>query len=136
MVFSEKVKHLRKEKKMSQVALADICNVTQQTVYKWEHGIVYPSIDILKKLANYFEVSTDYLLDNESKGNERQITLNEEQIRLAEEYEAMNDEGRSALWNIVKSLRLTHGRNEKSSALMNIATPQPNGMIGLVGGRV
>ena len=135
MMFSEKIKKLRLEKKMSQVALADICNVAQQTVYKWEHGIAYPSIDILKKLANYFEVSTDYLLDNENRNNERRITLNEEQVKLAEEYEAMNDEGRSTLWNVVKSLRLTHGRSEKSSALMNIATLQTNDVIGLVGGR-
>ena len=50
------------EKGLSQQELAQIFNVTQSTVAKWESGDREPNFSILIELANYFEVSTDMLL--------------------------------------------------------------------------
>lgn len=46
----------------SQVELASKLSVTKQTVSNWENDNIQPSIEVLIKLANFFGVTTDYLL--------------------------------------------------------------------------
>ena len=60
---SEKIKNLRKDFGISQVELASKLGVTKQCVSNWENDNILPSIDMLVKIAKYFNVSTDYLLD-------------------------------------------------------------------------
>jgi transcriptional regulator with XRE-family HTH domain len=57
-----KIKELREAKKMSQKDLADYLNVTPQAVSKWERKKSYPDLDMLVRLSNYFQISTDELL--------------------------------------------------------------------------
>lgn len=60
--FSSIMKSLRESQNLSQEKLADILNVAQQTVGKWERGITVPRQPMLIKIAKYFHVSTDYIL--------------------------------------------------------------------------
>lgn len=60
--FSKNLKELRMEKGLSQQELAQIFNVTQSTVAKWESGDREPNFSILIELSNYFNISTDILL--------------------------------------------------------------------------
>lgn len=60
-------KNLRKAKQLTQKELADIFNVDQTTVSKWEVGKAIPDYGTLQKLADYFNVSVDYLLGREEK---------------------------------------------------------------------
>ena len=53
---------LRKKAGLSQRNLAIILNCSQNMVSQWENGTRDPSTDTLKALADYFHVSTDYLL--------------------------------------------------------------------------
>lgn len=57
-----RIKELRKRDKMSQTALAEIVNATQQSVSQWELDPKSLPIDIACKIADYFHVSLDYLL--------------------------------------------------------------------------
>lgn len=59
----EHLKQLRKSKNLLQKDMAQILGVERTTYVKYENGTSEPSNEILKKLADYFEVSTDYLLD-------------------------------------------------------------------------
>lgn len=52
---------------MSQVDLANVLNVTKQSISNWENSNIQPSIDMLIRLAEYFNVSTDYLLGLETR---------------------------------------------------------------------
>ena len=61
MTFSEKLKALRKEQKITQEQLAKILGVERSSVGKYETGTL-PSMEILTRIATYFDVSTDYLL--------------------------------------------------------------------------
>ncbi len=61
-LFGDRLRELRKEKKITQPELADMLGVTFSTVSAWEVGKAQPSYDILTKLAQYFNVTTDYLL--------------------------------------------------------------------------
>lgn len=57
-----RMKELRNQKGISQQALADILHVTQQAIYKYEHGLAEPDIDTLITCAKYFETTVDYLI--------------------------------------------------------------------------
>ena len=57
------IKLLRSEKNISQEALAKNITSNQKQISKWERGQIEPNIDMLKKLADYFGVSVDYLLE-------------------------------------------------------------------------
>lgn len=62
MKFSEKLFKLRKEKGLSQEALAEKLNTTRQAISKWENDQGFPETEKLLMLGNVFEVSIDYLL--------------------------------------------------------------------------
>ncbi len=64
--FAENFKYLRKEKGVTQERLAEILNVTAQSVSRWELGVCYPDLELIPAIANYFGVSTDILLLNDS----------------------------------------------------------------------
>ena len=57
-----RIKELREEKNISQLELAKKLNLTQQSISLYEKGDREPSIDVLKSIANFFNVSLDYLL--------------------------------------------------------------------------
>lgn len=57
-----RIKELRKQRKITQKALADIFGVNVRTIQKWEHGDTAIKAVKTKKLADYFEVSEGYLL--------------------------------------------------------------------------
>lgn len=65
MNFGEKLFKLRKEKGLSQEALAELLGTTRQAVSKWENDQGFPETEKLLQLSNIFEVSTDYLLKGE-----------------------------------------------------------------------
>ena len=62
--FGEKLKMLREERNIKQNEVAAIFMINRSTYGKWENDASKPDIDTLTKLANYFNVSVDYLLGN------------------------------------------------------------------------
>lgn len=67
MAFSDKLFQLRREKGFSQENLADMLNVSRQSVSKWEAGMAMPEIDKLVSIADIFKVSTDSLLRDDAE---------------------------------------------------------------------
>lgn len=61
-MFIERLKQLRAEKNISQAALANVMGVSQQAVAKWETDKATPGPSAISKLADYFGVTSDYLL--------------------------------------------------------------------------
>lgn len=90
MKFNEKLKQLRIKNNETQIDLANYLNITFQSVSKWEKGICLPNIEIIKEIANHYNVTLDSLLleyeevkvVNESKENKvikkYHPTINEE----------------------------------------------------------
>ncbi|PET60584.1 helix-turn-helix domain-containing protein [Bacillus cereus] len=73
MGFGEKLFRLRKEKGLSQEALAEKLNTTRQAVSKWENGQGFPETEKLIMIGNVFEVSLDYLLkETAEQSNEKE----------------------------------------------------------------
>lgn len=65
MTFGEKLSKLRKENNYTQEQLAEVLEVTRQSVSKWESDIAYPETDKLIRIARLFNCSVDYLLKDE-----------------------------------------------------------------------
>lgn len=65
MKFCEKLQKLRKEKGYSQEQLADMLDVSRQSVSKWESGTTYPEMDKLLMLCKIFNITLDDLTNDE-----------------------------------------------------------------------
>lgn len=61
-MLNQRIRLLRQSRNLSQVELAKRLNVTKQSVSNWENDNIQPSIEMLLKMAEFFSVSTDYLL--------------------------------------------------------------------------
>lgn len=68
MKLAEKLIFLRKEKRLSQLKLAELMNVSRQAVSRWEVGAATPSLDNLRYLSGLYGVSMEYLLDESEDG--------------------------------------------------------------------
>ncbi|MBR2322710.1 MAG: helix-turn-helix transcriptional regulator [Clostridia bacterium] len=62
MEFKQRLKELRTEKGVTQIQIAKIVNMSKMAISHWEKGNSEPSIEQLKILANYFDVTVDYLI--------------------------------------------------------------------------
>lgn len=61
-VFGKNLKELRVNAGLSQKALGDVFNLSNQTISTWETGTREPDLDALVKIADFFGVSFDDLL--------------------------------------------------------------------------
>lgn len=68
-----KIKELRELNKETQEELGKLLNVSKATISKYENGSVDVSNDTLIKLANHFNVTTDYLLGRTDKLKDKDI---------------------------------------------------------------
>ena len=67
MNIGQNILRLRKQKSIRQEELAAELGVTAAAVSKWENGYTLPDILMLCALADYFEVSVDYILGRTDK---------------------------------------------------------------------
>ena len=63
MNFGEKLYQLRNERGIYQKQLAEFLGVSIGTISNYENGVHYPDLETLCRFAEYFQVTTDYLLD-------------------------------------------------------------------------
>lgn len=86
---SEKIgvflKELRKEKELTQEQLAEIVQVSNRTVSRWENGNNMPDLDILIELSDFYEVELREILDGERK-SENMNKEKEETVLKAVDY--------------------------------------------------
>ena len=80
LALNENIKNLRISHGLSQVEFAKNLCVTKQCVSNWENDNVVPSIDMLCKIADFFGVSTDYLLGRSERRVIEVSNLTAEQI--------------------------------------------------------
>jgi len=66
ITFSETLKKLRRENNISQKKLAEALFISQQAIAKWETDKSSPNPEMISKIADYFHISTDYLLGKEN----------------------------------------------------------------------
>lgn len=60
--YIERIKDLMNEERISQAELARSVGISQSAVCNWLNGKMEPSIDSLWRLADFFDVSVDYII--------------------------------------------------------------------------
>lgn len=95
-----KLRQLRKNKGLLQKDLSKMLGVSLSLVGMWEIGKSIPTGDDVKRLANIFNVSTDYLLDNEDS---KSVVRNDEVLK--DVADKVNDPLNRALYKKVGELK-------------------------------
>ena len=101
------LKELRINRGVSQKEFAAILGVSQQTIASWEVGRTEPSNSLLKDIADYFNVSADYLLGRRDVDIHNRL-LSEEQVTLLKDFDSLGSDGRNILLGVLKSLANTY----------------------------
>ena len=68
-MLSKQLRYLRQSQNLNQVQLAQKLGVKKQSISNWENDNIIPSIEMLGRIADFFNVSTDYLLGREKSAN-------------------------------------------------------------------
>ena len=69
MTFGERLYELRNKNNLSQEELAEVLDVSRQSISKWENDKAYPEMTRLLFMSDYFDVSLDYLMRGIEKEN-------------------------------------------------------------------
>ena len=83
-MLGEQIKKLRCQKGFTQQQLADYLHISPSAVGMWEKNRNEPDIETLKKLADFFGVTVDYLIGRETTTSTQEKTI-EDTIRKLEE---------------------------------------------------
>ena len=100
-MFSERLKERRKEKRLTQKELSERLNVSKATVAMWETGKREPDFAMTQRLADFFGVSTDYLIGKENKETPQ---LDAEAQEILDMLNQLNEENRTQIFGLVKAL--------------------------------
>jgi len=86
------LKHLRKSHGISQKQLAAAVGVSQQSINKYENHNIEPDIATLKRIADHFQVSVDYLIGRETResGVSRVSGLSAEELALLSRFRRLS----------------------------------------------
>lgn len=109
-----RITELRKQAGMSQFQLAKVLDIATSTLGMYETGKREPSLKVLNKIADYFDVSTDYLLGRSEKSNDddesADYTELEKALNNAKSFDGkpMSDNDRKIVRNILKGYFITH----------------------------
>lgn len=102
-----RIKEIRECNNLKQADLAKHLQVSQGTLSNWERGAHDPDNESLSKLADYFKVSTDYLLGrtNNPKGVAEEINIDTLEFALYGEARELDEEDKAELLRNARRMR-------------------------------
>lgn len=108
--MKSRIKELRLSRHLTQRELGDIISFTQQNISKYENNVIEVPVDVLIKIAQYFNVTTDYILGiTETKRNlERQVIVNkaiDEYFEYVEIFKTLTNDEKELIWLIMLRLK-------------------------------
>ena len=125
------LKVLRKEKELTQEQLAELLNVSNRTVSRWETGSNLPDLDLLIELADYYDVEIRELLSGERRRETMDKELTETVLKVA-------DYGNEEKLKLMKRMRTCFMVSFATLVIyvgMLVAEPaQPSGLYGFISG--
>lgn len=114
------LRELRTKKGVYQKDVAKYLGVDRTTYVKYERGDSEPSIDIIKKLANYFDVTVDFLVGEEKKANTLDEQLSGIEFALYGEIHDLTDDEKQDILSYVKF------KNTTTRIILNACFDLPN----------
>lgn len=108
--MESRIKQLREKRELIQEILAAELGITQQLLSKYERDITLIKVDILKKIAIYFNVTTDYLLgiSDVKRDLQGQMKMNEtldQYYDLVEVYKELDEYDQEMIWSIIQIVK-------------------------------
>lgn len=97
------LKQLRKEHRLSMKTLGDKLGVSESTISLYENDKRQPDNEMLRKIANYFNCSVDFLLDRDNTNGQSYVPSIEQQ-RLLNNYASLNNKGKKKLLDYLDDL--------------------------------
>ena len=110
--MESRIKQLRENRGLIQEILASELGITQQMLSKYEREVLCIKVDVLKKIAEYFNVTTDYLLGiSEVKRDlQGQMKMNktlDTYYDLIEIYKGLDEYDQELVWSIMQTVKKT-----------------------------
>ncbi|MMZ52796.1 HTH-type transcriptional regulator ImmR [compost metagenome] len=115
--FGSRLRELRTNKKLSQKELANYFKISESAVGMYERDQREPSFELIERIADFFEVSTDYLLGRENEP--KKLSFDDLDMRESENLfffnrDGMSDEDIEKIKEYIELLRMKAKRyNEK-----------------------
>ena len=108
--MENRIKNLREKRGLIQELLAAELGITQQMLSRYERDTSIIKVDVLKRLAGYFNVTTDYLLglSDVKRDLTGQIRINEtidEYYDLIEVYKKLDKYDQEMIWTMIQAVR-------------------------------
>lgn len=118
--MESRIKQLRQKRGVIQEILAAELRITQQMLSKYERDITLIKVDILKKIAAYFNVTTDYLLgvSDVKRDIKGQMKVNETldaYYDLVEVYKDLDPYDQEMMWSIIQTVKKTSDKRKKDN---------------------
>lgn len=121
--MESRIKQLREKRGLIQEILAAELGITQQMLSEYERDVTLIKVDILKKIATYFNVTTDYLLgvSDVKRDLQRQMKMNEtldEYYDLIEIYKDLDSYDKEMIWSIMQTVKKVGEKRKKDNKLI------------------
>lgn len=118
--MESRIKQLRQKRGVIQEILAAELGITQQMLSKYERDITLIKVDILKKIAAYFNVTTDYLLgvSDVKRDIKGQMKVNETldaYYDLVEVYKDLDSYDQEMIWSIIQTVKKTSDKRKRDN---------------------
>lgn len=118
--MESRIKQLRQKRGVIQEILAAKLGITQQMLSKYERDVTLIKVDILKKIAAYFNVTTDYLLgvSDVKRDIKGQMKVNETldaYYDLVEVYKDLDSYDQEMIWSIIQTVKKTSDKRKKDN---------------------
>ncbi|CAM1366897.1 conserved hypothetical protein [Tenacibaculum sediminilitoris] len=97
MTLGQKITKIRKEKKLSQIDVANFVGVSRDAISKYERDDIVPSVENAKKIAKVLNVSLDYLVSEDDTLEVVDITM----INRMKEIQRLSDDDKSTIVKII-----------------------------------
>lgn len=100
-----RIKELRKSKRMTQIRLSIELSVSQETISAYENGKHYPSVENLLKMSEIFNVSCDYILGlSNTKNILSAENYSDDKATLISKYRTVNPSDRDMIFAYIQGL--------------------------------
>ena len=110
--MESRIKQLRENRGLIQDILASELGITQQMLSKYERDVLCIKVDVLKRIAEYFNVTTDYLLGvsevkRDLQGQMRVNKTLDAYYDLVEIYKGLDKYDQEMVWSIMQTVKKT-----------------------------
>lgn len=98
--FSERLKYLRRRKGITQMELGRFLGYRDTTISNYENAVHQPDYDTLIQIAEYFDVSIDFLIGFEEENPDYSL----EEMELLQRYRRMSLERQKIIFRLIELL--------------------------------